>query len=83
MNQKEKKSESQLVQLVSSLMSGVLLAFGISVLLLFCAAHLVASGTLGETIAMNARSSRQQWVVFAAEFIRRSAAGSGCCCWEL
>ena len=54
MNQKEKKSESQLVQLVSSLMSGVLLAFGISVLLLFCAAHLVASGTLGETIAMNA-----------------------------
>ena len=32
MNQKEKKSESQLVQLVSSLMSGVLLAFGISVL---------------------------------------------------
>ena len=54
MNQKEKKSESQLVQLVSSLMSGVLLAFGISVLLLFYAAHLVASGTLGETIAMNA-----------------------------
>ena len=37
MNQKEKKSESQLVQLVSSLMSGVLLAFGISVLLLFLA----------------------------------------------
>lgn len=54
MNQKEKKSETQLVQLVSSLMSGVLLAFGISVLLLFCAAHLVAAGTLGEKIALNA-----------------------------
>ena len=54
MNQKEKKAESQLLQLVSSLLSGVLLAFGISVLLLFCAAHMVASGTLGETIALSA-----------------------------
>ena len=54
MHQKEKKAESQLLQLVSSLLSGVLLAFGISVLLLFCAAHLVASGKLGETVALNA-----------------------------
>ncbi len=54
MNQKEKKSETQLVQVVSSLMSGVILAFGISILLLFLAAHLVASGTLGETVALNA-----------------------------
>lgn len=54
MSQKEKKAESQLLQLVSSLLSGVLLAFGISVLLLFCAAHLVASGKLGEAVALNA-----------------------------
>ena len=54
MIQKEKKVESHLLQLVSSLLSGVLLAFGISVLLLFCAAHLVASGKLGETVALNA-----------------------------
>lgn len=54
MNQKEKKSETQLVQVVSSLMSGVILAFGISVLLLFLTAHLVASGTLGEKAAVTA-----------------------------
>lgn len=54
MSQKEKRSETQLVQAFSSLLAGVILAFGISVLLLFFAAHLVASGRLGETAAMNA-----------------------------
>lgn len=54
MSQKEKQSQLQLVQLVSSLMAGVILAFGVSVLLLFCAAHLAAAGKLGEGITLNA-----------------------------
>ena len=49
MKRKEKQYDAQLVQLLSSLLSGVLLAFGVSVLVLFCAAHLVAAGRLEET----------------------------------
>lgn len=37
------------MQLLSALMGGVLLAFGVSVLLLFLTAHLVSSEILGET----------------------------------
>lgn len=54
MSQKEKQSQLQLVQLVSSLMAGVILAFGISVLLLFATAHLAAAGKLGENLVRNA-----------------------------
>lgn len=49
MKQKERGSDSQLMQMFSSLLAGVLLSFGVSVLLLFCAAHLVAAGRLEET----------------------------------
>jgi putative membrane protein (TIGR04086 family) len=49
LKRKEKKADSQLVQTLSSLLAGVLLAFGVSVLVLFTAAHLMAVGRLGET----------------------------------
>ena len=49
MSRKEKRGEGHQLQLVSALLAGVLLAFGVSVLLLFLAARLMASEVLGET----------------------------------
>ena len=46
MSQKEKQSELQVMQLVSSLIAGVLLAFGVSVVVLFVTAHLAAGGKI-------------------------------------
>ena len=54
MSQKEKQSELQVVQLVSSLIAGVLLAFGVSVVVLFITAHLAAGGKLGAGAVDNA-----------------------------
>ena len=54
MSQKEKQSELQVVQLVSSLIAGVLLAFGVSVGVLFITAHLAAGGKLGTGAVDNA-----------------------------
>lgn len=53
MNQKERQSE-QVVQMVSSLIAGVLLAFGVSVLVLFGTAHLAAAGKIGVNGVNNA-----------------------------
>ena len=65
MSQTEKRRDTQPVQLVSVLLAGALLAFGVSVLVLFCAAHLVAAGTLGEE---------------AAAHVEAVAAALGCLC---
>ena len=54
MSQKEKQSELQVVQLVSSLIAGGLLAFGVSVVVLFITAHLAAGGKLGTGAVDNA-----------------------------
>ena len=54
MSQKEKQSELQVMQLVSSLIAGVLLAFGVSVVVLFVTAHLAAGGKIGTGAVGNA-----------------------------
>ena len=54
MSQKEKQSELQVMQLVSSLIAGVLLAFGVSVVVLFVPAHLAAGGKIGTGAVGNA-----------------------------
>lgn len=65
MSQKEKQSELQVAQLVSSLIAGILLAFGVSVVVLFITAHLTAGGKIGTG------------AVGSAEVI---ASGLGCFC---
>ena len=50
MSQKEKQSELQVMQLVSSLIAGVLLAFGVSVVVLFVTAHLAAGAYEGARV---------------------------------
>ena len=71
MSQKEKQSELQVVQLVSSLIAGVLLAFGVSVVVLFITAHLAAGGKLGTGAVDNAEVVAVQ--IFFASAVNRYA----------
>lgn len=79
MSQKEKQSELQVMQLVSSLIAGVLLAFGVSVVVLFVTAHLAAGGKIGTGAVGNAEVIASAWAASAAAATWRSAIASVSC----